>query len=188
MLDQLEEKGLLCRRQTLIHCTGAWTDDLPQGKLEDRNPVTKDMWTFGLAQMFAAVSPAIFDKFEIEPSMPLFERFGLIYYGCCDPLDKKMNEVRKIPNLRKVSMSTWVDKALGAEEIGKDYVFSYKPNPAFLADSIFDEELVRNDLLEAKALCEKYGCPLEIILKDISTVKYKPQNLWRWAEIAMEVV
>jgi hypothetical protein len=29
MLDQLEEQGLLCGIQSLIHCTGAWTDDLP---------------------------------------------------------------------------------------------------------------------------------------------------------------
>jgi len=188
MFDQMEDQGLLCRRQSLIHCTGAWTDQLPQGELEDRNPATKDMWMFGLAQMFATVSPATFEKFEIETSMPLFERFGMVYYGCCDPLDKKMNEVRKIPNLRKVSMSTWADKSLGAEAIGKDYVYSFKPNPSYLAESSFDENLVRKDLTETKELCERFGCPLEIILKDISTVKYKPQNLWRWAEIAMEVV
>ncbi len=29
MLDQLEEQGLLCQPQSLIHCTGAWTDELP---------------------------------------------------------------------------------------------------------------------------------------------------------------
>ncbi|MEI6512559.1 MAG: hypothetical protein WCO51_04710 [bacterium] len=31
-------------------------------------------------------------------------------------------------------------------------------------------------------------CPLKLIQKDISTVAYKPQRLWRWVEIAMEVV
>ncbi len=29
MLDQLEEQGLLCEPQSLIHCTGAYTDELP---------------------------------------------------------------------------------------------------------------------------------------------------------------
>jgi hypothetical protein len=29
MIDQLEEQGLLCGPQSLIHCTGAWTDELP---------------------------------------------------------------------------------------------------------------------------------------------------------------
>jgi hypothetical protein len=29
MLDQLEAQGLLCGPQSLIHCTGAYTDELP---------------------------------------------------------------------------------------------------------------------------------------------------------------
>jgi hypothetical protein len=28
---------------------------------------------------------------------------------------------------------------------------------------------------------------VEIIMKDISTVRYKPERLWDWARIAMEV-
>ena len=31
------------------------------------------------------------------------------------------------------------------------------------------------------------GCHVEFIMKDISTVRYKPERLWEWAEIAMEV-
>ena len=30
--------------------------------------------------------------------------------------------------------------------------------------------------------------PLEFILKDISTVRYQPQRLWAWADVAMRVV
>jgi hypothetical protein len=29
-------------------------------------------------------------------------------------------------------------------------------------------------------------CHVEIIMKDISTVRYKPERLWDWARIAME--
>ena len=88
---------------------------------------------FGLAQMFSTVSPAMFQEFEIDMCMPIFERFGLVYYGCCDPLDRKMAQVRNIPNVRKISMSPWVDEELGAAEIKGDYVYSRKPNPALLA-------------------------------------------------------
>jgi len=182
-LDQLEEQGLLCGQQSWIHCTGAWTEELPT-----KPKKTNDIWMFGLAQMFSSVSPSMFEEFEIDTCMSLFERFGLVYYGCCDPLHLKMKEVRKIPNLRKVSISPWADKQLGAKEIGSDFVFSYKPNPAFLAMTTFDEKLVRDDLMETVVICKEYGCPLEMILKDISTVKYEPQRLWKWAEIAMEVV
>jgi hypothetical protein len=31
------------------------------------------------------------------------------------------------------------------------------------------------------------GCHVELIMKDISTVRYEPQRLWEWESIAMEV-
>jgi hypothetical protein len=31
------------------------------------------------------------------------------------------------------------------------------------------------------------GCHVELIMKDISTVRYHPRRLWEWARIAMEV-
>jgi hypothetical protein len=187
MLDQLEEQGLLCHSQALIHCTGAFTGDLPAPGFNPAKPRTQDIWMFGLAQMFATVSPAMFEEYEIDYMMPIFERFGLVYYGCCDPLDGKMNEVRKIPHLRKVSMSPWVNKERGAEEIGRDYVFSNKPNPAFIAGASFNGEFVRKDLEQTRAICKKYGCPLEFIFKDISTVRNEPVRLKQWADIAMAV-
>lgn len=188
MLDQAEEQGLLCHSQSLIHCTGAYTDDLPAPGFDPAKPRTKDIWMFGLAQMFSTVSPAMFEEFEIDVCMPLFERFGLVYYGCCDPLDLKMSKVRKIPNVRKISMSPWVDERRGASEIGRDFVYSRKPNPAHLAWGTFDEAEVRKHLKATVDVCAEFGCPLELILKDISTVGYEPQRLWRWAEIAMEEV
>jgi hypothetical protein len=99
-----------------------------------------------------------------------------------------MDQVRMIPHVRKVSMSPWVYQERGAAELQRDFVFSRKPNPAFLAFDTFDPEAVRLDLQATKEICEKYHCPLEIILKDISTVRYEPQRLFKWAEIAMQVV
>jgi hypothetical protein len=32
------------------------------------------------------------------------------------------------------------------------------------------------------------GCSIEIVMKDISTVGYHPEKLWRWAQIAQDVV
>jgi len=188
MLDQLEEQGLLCQPQSLIHCTGAYTDELPAPGYDPERPRTRDLWMFGLAQMFSTVSPQMFKEFEVDYAGRICERFGLVYYGCCDPLDRKMAQVRQIPHVRKVSMSPWVDQELGAREIGSDFVFSRKPNPAFLAWDRFDEEAVRADLQETKDICARHGCPLEIILKDISTVRYDPQRLSRWAEIAIAIV
>jgi hypothetical protein len=51
----------------------------------------------------------------------------------------------------------------------------------------FDPEQVRADLLATRRACEKNGCALEYILKDISTVHYEPERLFQWARVAMEV-
>lgn len=187
MLDQMEALGVLCHGQSLIHCTGAYTDELPAPGFRPEEPRTADIWMFGLAQMFATVSPAMFDEYEIAYSMPLFERFGLVYYGCCDPLDGKMDEVRKIPHLRKISMSPWANQERGAERIGRDYVFSRKPNPSYLAMDAFDEGLIAGDLRATKDICGRHGCPVEFILKDISTIRNAPARLDRWAALAMAV-
>ncbi len=188
MLDQLEEQGLLCQPQSLIHCTGAYTDELPAPGYDPERPRTRDLWMFGLAQMFSTVSPATFKEFEVDYVSRICERFGLVYYGCCDPLDRKMDEVRMIPHVRKVSMSPWVDQERGAREIRGDFVFSRKPSPAVFAPDRFDAQAVHADLTRTRAICDTYGCPLELILKDISTVRYDPGRLFEWARIAMDVV
>lgn len=187
MLDQLEEQGLLPHSQSLIHCTGAYTDELPKSGFTPEKPRCKDIWMFGLAQVFSTVSPEMFEEFEVKYSSPICSRFGLVYYGCCDPLDGKMKEVRKIPNVRKVSMSPWTNPEIGAAEIGRNYVFSSKPNPANVAMEKFNPELIKNELTRIKNACDKNSCPLEFILKDISTVKYEPSRLERWAKIAMDI-
>jgi hypothetical protein len=99
-----------------------------------------------------------------------------------------MAEVRQIPNVRKVSMSPWVDEERGAAEIGTDYVYSRKPNPALLATTAFEPATIREHLEATVAACAAHNCPLELIQKDISTVAYEPERLFQWADIAMDVV
>lgn len=188
LLDQLEAQGLLYGPQPWIHCTGAWCDELPAAGYDPEHPRTHDMWMFGLAQMFSTVSPDTFREFEVEYTCRLCERFGLVYYGCCDPLDDKIKEVELLPHVRKISMSPWVRQERGAEAIGRRYVFSRKPSPALVATDRFDGEAVRRDLRETIRICARYGCSLELILKDISTVRYEPQRLFEWSRIALEEV
>ncbi len=189
VLKQMEEQGLLCEPQEWVpfgmSSSGAYAE--PTADYVPGKPRTKDLWTFGLAQPLAAVSPAMFKEFEVDYISPFCARFGKVYYGCCEPLDGKMAEVRLIPNVRKVSMSPWVDVERGAAAIGSDFVYSRKPNPAFLASDRFNPEQVREDLLATRKACESHGCPLEFILKDVSTVRYEPERLAEWARIAMQV-
>ena len=195
LLDQLEEQGMLgvCLPATsvarrLIHSSGDYTDELPAEGYDLARPRARDVWTLGMAQIFSEVSPAMHQEFEIDYAVKWYSRFGLVYYGCCDPLDHKIDLLRKIPNLRKISMSPWVDVERGAEEIGGDFVFSRKPNPAIFVSETWEPDAVVRDLQETLEPCNRYGCPVEFIMKDISTVRYRPDRLWEWADIAMKVV
>jgi hypothetical protein len=188
MLDQLEERGLLGHSQGTIHCTGAYTDELPAPGFDVRRPRAKDLWTCGMAQIFSTVSPAMHKEFDLDYAIKWYERFALVYYGCCEPLDGKIDIIRNVPHVRKISMSPWVDVERGAERIGRDFVFSRKPNPAFLAVDTWDPVAVERDLQDTLDRCARHGCPVELILKDISTVRYEPWRLWDWADAAMRLV
>jgi len=193
-IDEYERLGFIDAGAPFIHCTGAYTDELPgfngesEEELEKSRHSAKSIWAQGAAQLFSMVSPDAHEEFEIAYQMKWFERFGLGYYGCCEPLDLKIDIISKLPNVRKISMSPWVDMNRGSEAMAGRFVFSRKPNPAFLAnDTAWIPELVRKDLTDAHTIAAKYGNPCELILKDVSTVGNKPERLWEWAKIAAEV-
>ena len=188
ILDQYEKHGLLEAAPPQIHCTGAFVDDLPSMDYDGVHAKAKDTWTFSMAQMFSEVSPGMDEEYNLLPMKPLLERYGLVYYGCCEPLHHKIDIVRHIKNVRKISVSPWAKKEIAAEAIHGDYVFSAKPNPSHVAMGAFDEDLVRKDLQETVDVCRKHNTPCELILKDVSTVCNDPQRLTRWEKIAMEVV
>lgn len=188
LFEKMEERGLLAAGEKLIHCTGAFSDELPTPGFIPEKPRMKDGWIFGAAQIFSTVSPTMHDEFEIRYTKPLFEKFGLGYYGCCEPLDRKVGIISRITNVRKISMSPWADKDRGAEALGKRYVFSSKPNPAFLAPADFHIEQAIADIKETRDICKRYGTPVEFILKDVSTVNYKPGRLTEWADAVMRTI
>lgn len=170
------------------HCSYIYTDDLLPDCGKGKGPVSKNCWAFGLAQLFTSVSPRVMDEFEIPYISWMAEFFGMIYYGCCDRLDDRLDIVRKIPNVHKVSCSPWSDRKRFAENIGDSLIMSNKPAPAYLAAGSVDWEEVRRDLKWTVELAKANDVNLEIILKDISTVRFEPARLTKWADIAMEAV
>ena len=116
------------------------------------------------------------------------EPFGMLYYGCCDRLDDRLDLVKRIPNVRKVSCSPWSIREAFAEKIGPKLVMSNKPSPALLVDSSLDIDAISADLIRTRDAAKAHNVNLEFILKDISTIHYQPQRLTDWANAAMRVV
>jgi hypothetical protein len=144
------------------------------------------LWGVGAAQIFAAASPAMHEEFALKHEARWYERFGYNFYGCCEPLHHKVDIIkRNIPRLRKISISPFADFDKAVENIRDEIVFAWKPNPALLATSVWDPETVRKDM--EKKLEKAKNCIMEIHMKDISTVRYQPQRLWEWAQIAAKV-
>ncbi len=162
-----------------------FTDELPQSDFDGTHVRPIDMWGFCTAQIFVGVSPRMHEEFALQYERRWLERFGLTYYGCCEPLHKKIHILESIPNLRKVSVSPWADRKEAAASIGDKYVLSLKPHPAFFAAQSWDLEAARKDLCQD--LEETKGCTVEVIMKDISTCRGEPRRLWEWADMATEV-
>lgn len=169
-LDYLESNGLLAPNWDGAYVGSGgfgWTHELPQADYADAVR-TRDMWGFCESQETVGVSPAMFEEFIAPYQASLMERFGLNCYGCCEPLDKRWHVVKKLPRVRRVSVSAWADLRVMADYLQDDYVFSYKPNPATLAGPTFDEDAIRADLREAMRITR--GCCLEVVMKDCHTI------------------
>jgi hypothetical protein len=187
-LDQYVAGGLLSLNNHNVRVGSGgygYSDELPRPGHDPAHIEPADLWGCGTAQIFSDVSPEMHVEFALQYERRWMDRFGLTYYGCCEPLHRKLDMLRSLPNLRKISMSPWVDVEYAAQRIGGDYVFSHKPNPALFAEDTFNAGRARQELVDV--LDRTRRCCVEVIMKDISTVRYEPQRLWRWAEIAREV-
>ncbi len=186
-LDQMEKLNLLTfgADNTRVGSGGyGYTTGLPGAGFDPNRVRPLDNWGCSNAQIFSEVSPEMHWEFALRHDIPWLERWGMNYYGCCEPLDLKVDILRRAPRLRKISMSFRINLERAVQKMGGDFVFSYKPNPAVLAEDRWRPEVAREEL---RTVLEKArGCHVELIMKDVSTVRYQPQRLWEWEKIAME--
>jgi hypothetical protein len=161
-----------------------FTAELPQPDFNPDRVRTIDQWGCSNAQIFSDVSPEMHEEFSLQFERKWLAQFGLTYYGCCEPLHNKLEILKTIPNLRKISMSPWAKVGKMLEGTAGRYVLSFKPNPAILAGDDWRPGQARKELAAVLDQCRDV-C-LEVIMKDISTVRHEPRRLWEWCDIAME--
>lgn len=181
MIDFIEANGGFDPTYPELHCTPG----IVSGRATDGT--AKSAWFRGAAQGFGDVSPEMHKEFDIDYILPIAERFAYTYYGCCEPLDRKVDIIKKIPNLRKVGATPWANIESLAEQLGGDYVMARKPNPAHVA-MVTDPEVIREEIESTVKAAIRYGCPMDIALKDISNVSHRPENLIVWSEVVSDVL
>lgn len=143
-----------------------FTHELPQG--EPLRPSM--MWGNLNSQETVSISPAMYHEFVFPAYVKVAKEFGLTYYGCCEPVHSIWDDVRTLPNLRKVSVSPWCDQNYMGEALrGSRIIYSRKPSPNFIGVGVnLDEEAYAKHIDETLQ-CAK-GCGLEIIHRDIYTL------------------
>lgn len=188
-LDQFVEQNLLsldCNNTRIGSGGYGYISTLPGEDYDPDYIKPHNMWGCSNAQIFSEVSPEMHWDFAIEHDMRWLSRWGHTYYGCCEPLDRKMDLLRKIPNLRKLSVSPWCNINRIIEEVQTDYVMSRKVNPAIFIENNWSLKQAEKEIREFMDRTER-KCHVELIMKDISTVNYHPERLWEWEKIAMRI-
>jgi len=187
-LEYLESNGLLSLDNDRYVGSGGfgYTNELPLSDYDGKVVRTKDIWGFGDSQETGGVSPDMFEEFVFRYQLPILEKFGLNCYGCCEALDSRWHIIKRIPNLRRVSVSPWANIEKMAENLEDKYIFSIKASPTALAVPVIDKESIRKNIQNALKITK--GCVLEIIMKDNHTLGNRPDNIIEWARIAKEEV
>jgi hypothetical protein len=162
-----------------------YTRRLPQSDWKTGSPVRlKDLWVLLESQETVGVGPELFAEFIYPYQRDIAARFGSVYYGCCEPVHTRWHVLKELPNLQRVSVSPWCDQRFMGEELGRDMVFSRKPNPTLISTATLDEGAILADLRETLAAAR--GCRLEIIMKDVHELAGEPRRAARWVELARQ--
>ena len=146
----------------------------------------QDLWVLLESQETVGVGPELFEEFIFPYQLRIAERFGRTYYGCCEPVHNRWHILKRLPNLARVSVSPWADQGFMADALGRDYVFSRKPNPTLISTNQFNEAAIREDIRQTLDLTR--GCRIELIMKDVHTLNNEPERLARWVQIAREEI
>lgn len=162
-------------------------------ELDDPDPsVTgvprKRLWRFLASQETTGYSPDMFWEFMLQYQLPILEQFGLTAYGCCEDLTHDIPYLRRIKNLRRIAVSPFANAEKCAQQIGKDYILSWRPNPSLMLATGLDEDVVRNHMRKNFAYFKENQNHFDITLKDVETVAHQPQNVKRWVQIVREEI
>ena len=187
-LDYLEKNNLLSSNSLSYVGSGGfgYTNDLPSADSIEKNVKLAEMWGFGESQETGQISPMMFEEFVFKYQLPILKKFGLNCYGCCEPLDKRWSIIKKIPNLRRVSVSSWSDNRKMADLLEDKYIYSLKPNPAQLALPKIDLRNISKNIKNYLEITK--NCIPEIIMKDNHTIGNNPNNIKEWVRLLREEI
>ncbi len=145
-------------------------------------------WGHLNSQETVGISPDMYREFIYPYYEQLAKEFGLIYYGCCEPVHSFWDSgLKDLPNLRKISISPWCDEEVMAQRLlGKNIIYSRKPSPNFLGvNKEFDAPAFREYIQKTVSLTR--DIPTEFIFRDVYTLHGNLEKLKQAVEIVRDV-
>ena len=184
--DALEKSGLLHTAADMQHLSQGsycFTDELP----DDRSGAAlRDLWLYIDSQETSGVSPEMYKNLVFPSYMRLMERFGLVSYGCCEPVNAIWNDcLSRVKNLRKVSVSAWCDEDFMGEVLrGTGITYLRKPPATILGmdTPVLDEEETLKCFRKTARAAR--GCKLEIPQRDVYRVGHSAEKVRRYVQLA----
>ena len=162
-----------------------YVSDLPPPDYEGEVTL-KHLWGWAESQEATIISPKMYKEFVLPYLAQLSSRFGRVYYGCCEPVDDRLELIMEaIPNLRSVSVSGWADFEKVGEMLGKKYVYSRKPTPSYMSGAQPDWELMEEDMKKTYAATK--DCNVEILVRDLYTIEGDRPRLRKWVDMTKSI-
>jgi hypothetical protein len=152
-------------------------------------PVTRGRtWGFAAAQETEGVSPAMWEEFVLQYQIPILEKHALAAYGCCEDLTRHIDRLRQVPGLRRIAVAPAADAPRCAEQIGSDYVASYRPSPADTVAYGLAEPALRRLLRRDLEAFRANGTPVDITLKDVETIQGDADRVRTFVRLCRELI
>jgi len=160
-----------------------FSDELPKRQITGGRVLSTDIWGHLNSQESIGISPAMYAEFISPYYKRIAEQFGLLYYGCCEPVNRFWDSICKYPNLRKLSISPWCDEAVAGELLaGSNIIYSRKPLPDFITgQKDFLSDAYRDYIKKTARLTR--NCKVEYILLDTYIMNSNPHKIKQAVDI-----
>lgn len=166
LMQQYKEQGILVENNDsyIGSCSYSLTDELPRPGYENRSLSFEDLWGFAQAQELSGVSVTMLQEFVLPYQAEIAQKFGLLTYGCCEPMDVNIDTLGKyFPNLRILSISPFSDFEVAAQKCRGRYVMACKMHPSLAAN--YDQNHAMDYLRRTISLLK--GCSATISFAEI---------------------
>jgi hypothetical protein len=170
-LGWLEKNGLLVPNNGNDYMGSGsfnFTHELP-GEEKAGAITSREIWGHLDSQESVGLSPAMYTEFIYPYYAELAAYFGLVYYGCCEPVHAIWDKcLKNLPNMRKVSISPWCDEAIMGERLrDASAIYSRKPSPNLIGVKKEFDTAAFTAYIKKTAELTRGGCKVEFIFRDI---------------------